>query len=43
MFLPDELIEIDNNELYDVPLDSVTDCRDVYELTTGEKGVPQDK
>ena len=34
-------MEVDG--LYDLPIDSLTDCRDLFELTTGVKGVPQDK
>ena len=28
---------------YDIATDAVTDCRDLYELVTGARGVPQDK
>ena len=39
----DELLDLEVDGHYDVPIDSLTDCRDLYELATGVKGVPQDK
>ena len=36
-------MEADLNGQYDVPVDSWTDCLDLLELTTGLKGVPQDR
>ena len=37
------LMEADLNGLYDIPVDVWTDCLDLLELTTGVKGVPQDR
>ena len=33
----------DEDSCFDLPIDALTDCRDLYELTTGAKGVPQDR
>ena len=37
------LIEIQENAMWAIPVDQVTDCKDVFELVTGQKGVPQDR
>ena len=37
------MMEIDDVGAYDIPLDIVTDCNDLFELATGQKGIPQDK
>jgi hypothetical protein len=37
------LIEIQENAAFALPIDHFTDCRDVFELVTGQKGVPQDR
>ena len=37
------LIEIQESGAWIVPIDQVTDCKDVFELITGSKGVPQDR
>eukprot|EP00959_Pyramimonas_sp_CCMP1952_P224963 4703988-Pyramimonas_sp.AAC.1 len=39
----EELIEADADACYGIPIDTMTDCRDLYELCTGMKGVPQDR
>ena len=39
----DELITADQNGQYNSPIDSLTDCKDLWELLNGLKGVPQDK
>ena len=39
----EKLMEIDLMDEYTVPVDSWTDCLDLLELTTGLKGVPQDR
>ena len=39
----EKLMEADLAGLYTVPVDSWTDCLDLLELTTGLKGVPQDR
>ena len=38
-----ELIDTEAIGRYDIPIDAVTDCRDLYELVTGQKGDPQDR
>ena len=37
------MISIEERGIFDVPTDIVTDCRDLWELETGQKGVPQDR
>ena len=37
------MMEIDDEGAYDIALDLVTDCNDLFELATGQKGIPQDK
>ena len=37
------LMDYDLDGRYEVPVDSWTDCLDLIELTTGLKGVPQDR
>ena len=37
------LIEIQENAQWAIPVDQCTDCKDVFELVTGLKGVPQDR
>ena len=37
------MMEIDDEGAYDTSLDLVTDCNDLYELATIQKGIPQDK
>ena len=37
------LLDIQDNGLWLIPVDHVTDCFDFYELCTGAKGVPADK
>ena len=37
------LIGVQEKNLLPVPVDHYTDCNDLFELMTGEKGVPQDK
>jgi hypothetical protein len=39
----DELLEMETDGYYDLPIDSLTDCMDLYQLVTGAKGVPQDR
>ena len=39
----EQLITADADAKYEIPIDSMTDCRDLYELVTGLKGVPQDR
>ena len=39
----EHLMECDLEGRYAVPVDSYTDCLDLLELTTGLKGVPQDR
>ena len=36
-------MELDDKGAYDTALDTVTDCNDLFELATGQKGIPQDK
>eukprot|EP00974_Lingulodinium_polyedra_P125374 11194257-Lingulodinium_polyedra.AAC.1 len=36
-------MEIDDAGAYDIAIDAATDGRDLWELVTGAKGVPQDK
>eukprot|EP00959_Pyramimonas_sp_CCMP1952_P408365 8558502-Pyramimonas_sp.AAC.1 len=36
-------IEMSNSGQYVLPIDHLTDCRDMFELVTGLKGVPQDR
>ena len=36
-------IEIQEQGLYVVPIDHMTDCHDLFQLAIGEKGVPQDR
>jgi len=38
-----ELIDVESTGQYDVPIDTMTDCFDLFELVTGSKGIPQDK
>ena len=38
-----QLLVMETRGRYDIAIDAVTDCRDLYELVTGQKGVPQDK
>ena len=38
-----DLIDADSDAKYEVPIDTMTDCRDLFELETGVKGVPQDR
>ena len=38
-----DLIEVQERNLLPIPIDHYTDCNDLFELITGEKGVPQDK
>ena len=37
------LIEIQEKAAWAIPVDRCTDCKDVFELVTGFKGVPQDR
>ena len=37
------LIEIQESAAWALPIDQCTDCKDVFELITGQKGVPQDR
>ena len=37
------LIEIQETAAWALPIDQVTDCKDVFEFVTGSKGVPQDR
>ena len=37
------LIELQENAAFALPIDHFTDCRDVFELVIGQKGVPQDR
>ena len=37
------LIEMNNAGQYVVAIDHLTDCKDMFELVTGLKGVPQDR
>ena len=37
------LIDVQENCTWIIPVDHVTDCRDVFELVVGAKGVPQDR
>jgi len=37
------LIELQENAAWAIPIDQCTDCKDVFELVTGLKGVPQDR
>ena len=37
------LIDMNERGQYIIPVDHLTDCKDLYELVTGLKGVPQDK
>ena len=37
------MIHVEERGIFDVPTDIVTDCRDLWELETGQKGVPQDR
>jgi hypothetical protein len=39
----DEQLELEVDRRYDVPIDSLTDCRDLCDLATSAKSVPQDK
>ena len=39
----DELLEMETDGHYDLPIDSLTDCMDLMQLVTGAKGVPQDR
>ena len=34
---------VNQNGSYELPIDHLTDCKDVFELVTGLKGVPPDK
>ena len=34
---------VEEHGLFDLATDVVTDCRDLWELETGQKGVPQDR
>ena len=37
------MIAIEERGVFDLPMDLVTDCLDLYGLVTGTKGVPQDR
>ena len=37
------LIDMNERGQYIIPVDHLTDCKDLYELVTGLKGIPQDK
>ena len=37
------LIQIQENGKWCSPIDHCTDCRDLFQLVVGEKGVPQDR
>ncbi|CAJ1430110.1 unnamed protein product, partial [Effrenium voratum] len=38
-----QMINMQEKGIDNCPIDSYTDCRDLYELVTGEKSMPQDK
>jgi hypothetical protein len=38
-----KMMELDDEGKYDCYLDLATDCNDLFELATGQKGIPQDK
>ena len=38
-----DLIQVQEQVLYILPVDHVTDCRDLFQLVVGEKGIPQDR
>ena len=38
-----KMMEVDLDGGYDVAIDLMTDCNDLFELLVGQKGVPQDK
>ena len=37
------LIHLQETAAWPIPIDHFTDCRDLYELMTGERGIPQDR
>ena len=39
----DELLDLEADGKYDLAIDTFTDCMDLYQLSTGVKGVPQDR
>ena len=38
-----DLLQLDLDGIYDLPVDALTDCRYLYELTVGTRGVAQDR
>ena len=38
-----KMMQINTSGAYEIPLDHWTDCKDVFELVTGLKGVPQER
>ena len=37
------MIKLEEEGRFDIPMDIITDCKDLWELETGQKGVPQDR
>ena len=38
-----DILQLDLDGIYDLPVDALADCRYLYELTVGARGVPQDR